>query len=68
MAKKKSATPVYKFDDSIKKALVIVAHPDDIDFGVGGTVAYLTKHGVEVAYCLVTSGDAGGDAAEYFAH
>jgi len=65
MAKKKSATPVYKHDDSIKKALVIVAHPDDIDFGVAGTVAALTKHGVEVAYCLVTSGDAGGDASTH---
>jgi len=38
-----------------------VAHPDDIDFGVAGTVAELTKAGSYVAYCLVTSGEAGED-------
>ena len=61
MSKKSKTTRVYKHDGSIKRALVVVAHPDDIDFGSAGTVAALTKHGVDVAYCLVTSGDAGGD-------
>ena len=56
-----TALPVFSFDGSVTKALVVVAHPDDIDFGSAGTVATLTGHGVEVAYCLVTSGDAGGD-------
>ncbi|MEM9202801.1 MAG: PIG-L deacetylase family protein [Actinomycetota bacterium] len=41
------------------KVLIIVAHPDDIDFGTAGTVATLTDHGVEVVYGLVTSGQAG---------
>ena len=58
---KKNSLPVFKHDGSIKRALVVVAHPDDVDFGSAGTVAYLTKKGVHVAYCLVTSGDAGGD-------
>ncbi len=53
--------PVYQFDKSLKRALVVVAHPDDVDFGTAGTIAYLTNRGVDVAYCLVTSGDAGGD-------
>ncbi|MGB8180730.1 MAG: PIG-L family deacetylase, partial [Acidimicrobiales bacterium] len=53
--------PVYEFDKSLKRALVVVAHPDDVDFGTAGTIAYLTNRGVDVAYCLVTSGDAGGD-------
>jgi LmbE family N-acetylglucosaminyl deacetylase len=44
----------------IERALVITAHPDDVDFGAAGTVAWLTDHGVEVTYCLVTDGDAGG--------
>jgi len=44
------------------KTLVIVAHPDDIDFGTAGTVATLTDHGVEVVYGLVTSGQAGEPA------
>jgi LmbE family N-acetylglucosaminyl deacetylase len=42
-----------------ERALVVVAHPDDIDFGMAGTVATLTKAGAQVAYCLVTSGEAG---------
>ena len=44
------------------RALVIVAHPDDIDFGAAGTVAVLTSHGVDVVYGLVTDGDAGEPA------
>ncbi|MFM2071004.1 MAG: hypothetical protein RLZZ623_1267 [Actinomycetota bacterium] len=44
----------------IGRALVITAHPDDVDFGAAGTVAALTDAGVEVTYCLVTDGDAGG--------
>jgi LmbE family N-acetylglucosaminyl deacetylase len=58
---KKKALPVYAHDKSLKRALVVVAHPDDVDFGTAGTIAYLTNRGVDVAYCLVTSGDAGGD-------
>jgi LmbE family N-acetylglucosaminyl deacetylase len=51
----------FKNDGSIKKVLAVMAHPDDVDFGSAGTMATLTSQGVEVAYCLVTSGDAGGD-------
>jgi len=42
------------------RALVVMAHPDDIDFGGGGTVASWTDAGVRVSYCIVTDGDAGG--------
>ena len=44
----------------IERALVVTAHPDDVDFGSAGTVAKLTDAGVEVVYCLVTDGQAGG--------
>jgi LmbE family N-acetylglucosaminyl deacetylase len=44
----------------IERALVVMAHPDDVDFGAAGTVACLTDAGVNVTYCLVTDGDAGG--------
>lgn len=47
--------------DSPERVLVVVAHPDDIDFGTAGTVAQLTTAGAHVAYCLVTSGEAGDD-------
>jgi LmbE family N-acetylglucosaminyl deacetylase len=59
------ALPVYKFDDSIARVLVVVAHPDDLDFGSAGTIAAFTGRGVEVSYCLVTSGDAGGDGSTH---
>jgi LmbE family N-acetylglucosaminyl deacetylase len=45
--------------ETASKVLVVVAHPDDVDFGSAGTVATLTRAGVEVVYCLVTNGDAG---------
>jgi LmbE family N-acetylglucosaminyl deacetylase len=41
------------------RALVVVAHPDDIDFGIAGTVAALTDAGTSVHYALATSGEAG---------
>ena len=44
----------------IDRFLVVVAHPDDVDFGSAGTMATLTANGVHVTYCLVTDGDAGG--------
>ena len=46
--------------DQIERALAVMAHPDDVDFGAAGTVANLTDAGVEVVYCLVTDGQAGG--------
>jgi LmbE family N-acetylglucosaminyl deacetylase len=54
---------IHAVDDFVPtKALVVVAHPDDIDFGAAGTVATLTDNGVEVVYGLVTSGQAGEPA------
>ncbi|NMH94404.1 PIG-L family deacetylase [Pseudonocardia bannensis] len=40
--------------------LVVTAHPDDVDFAAAGTVAAWVKSGIQVAYCICTSGDAGG--------
>jgi LmbE family N-acetylglucosaminyl deacetylase len=44
----------------VKTVLAVVAHPDDIDFGWAGSVAVMTDAGIDVVYCLVTDGDAGG--------
>ncbi|SDH50113.1 N-acetylglucosaminyl deacetylase, LmbE family [Sinosporangium album] len=44
----------------INRVLVVTAHPDDVDFGSAGTIALFTERGVEVTYCVVTDGDAGG--------
>jgi LmbE family N-acetylglucosaminyl deacetylase len=47
-------------DDEVQRAMVVVAHPDDADFGAAGTVATWVDAGIEVTYLLVTRGDAGG--------
>ena len=55
------ATPVVEdMPPAVDCILVVVAHPDDVDFGVAGSVAQWTKAGVKVCYCIVTDGDAGG--------
>ena len=47
-------------DDGVRRVLVVTAHPDDVDFGAAGTVAAFTAAGLEVTYCIVTNGEAGG--------
>lgn len=44
----------------VQRVLCFGAHPDDLDFGASGTVAAWTAAGVEVQYCIMTDGDAGG--------
>jgi LmbE family N-acetylglucosaminyl deacetylase len=44
----------------VRRVLVVTAHPDDVDFGAAGTVAAFTAAGLEVTYCIVTNGEAGG--------
>jgi LmbE family N-acetylglucosaminyl deacetylase len=46
-------------DRRIKRALCIVAHPDDIEFYCAGAVLLMTRHGAEVDFVLATSGDKG---------
>ena len=46
--------------EHVERALCVLAHPDDVDFGSAGTVATWTDAGTEVTYCIVTDGDAGG--------
>ena len=45
---------------AIERVLVVTAHPDDAEFTVGGTVASFTAAGIEVTYCVITDGGAGG--------
>jgi LmbE family N-acetylglucosaminyl deacetylase len=44
-----------------QRALCIVAHPDDMEFGGAAAVARWTGQGKDVVYCMVTSGEAGID-------
>ena len=44
----------------VERVLAVSAHPDDVDFGAAGTVARWVDEGLDVAYLIVTRGDAGG--------
>lgn len=55
-----------RFDDRlvIERAMVVVAHPDDAEFGSSGTVALWTRAGVEVTYVIATNGASGSSDPE----
>ncbi|WP_378732162.1 PIG-L deacetylase family protein [Nocardia brasiliensis] len=42
-----------------RRGIVIVAHPDDIEYGAAAAVARWTGQGKDIRYVLVTSGEAG---------
>ncbi len=44
-----------------QRALAVVAHPDDIEYGTASAIARWTDQGKAISYCLVTSGEAGID-------
>ncbi|PSO43591.1 PIG-L domain-containing protein [Candidatus Saccharibacteria bacterium QS_8_54_8] len=44
--------------------LVVVAHPDDIEYGASGAIARWTKQGKRITYLLLTRGEAGIDSIE----
>jgi LmbE family N-acetylglucosaminyl deacetylase len=46
-------------DDEWERALAIVAHPDDLEYGASSAVARWTSEGRHVAYVLATRGEAG---------
>lgn len=48
-------------DGDFRRVLCIVAHPDDLEYGTSAAVAHWTRRGVEVAYVLLTAGEAGMD-------
>jgi LmbE family N-acetylglucosaminyl deacetylase len=45
--------------DTFERVMVIVAHPDDAESWVGGTVAKLAREGKTISYVIVTNGDKG---------
>jgi LmbE family N-acetylglucosaminyl deacetylase len=50
--------------ERIQRVMVVTAHPDDSEFGAGGTVARLVREGKRVVYCILTNGNKGsGDRA-----
>src|SRR5258706_3114463 len=69
MAKKKSqrkAAPrasnrSNSHDPKFERVLGVFAHPDDPEFGAGGSMAKLAKDGAEITYVIVTDGSQGGE-------
>jgi LmbE family N-acetylglucosaminyl deacetylase len=49
------------FTEDFDRALAVVAHPDDLEYGGAAAIARWTAQGRSVAYLLVTSGEAGID-------
>jgi LmbE family N-acetylglucosaminyl deacetylase len=62
---KKSTTPRRTGSNSqapkFKRVLVVTAHPDDPEFGAGGSIARLADGGARVTYVIVTDGSQGGE-------
>lgn len=56
--------PLEPFPEDWERGLAIVAHPDDMEYGTSAAVARWTAQGKSVAYCLLTSGEAGIDSVE----
>jgi LmbE family N-acetylglucosaminyl deacetylase len=46
------------------KAVAIVAHPDDLEFGAAAAIARWTGQGKQIVYVMLTSGEAGIDGLE----
>jgi LmbE family N-acetylglucosaminyl deacetylase len=54
--------PLKPLTEDWERALCVVAHPDDMEFGAAAAVARWTGQGKHVVYCMVTSGEAGIDS------
>lgn len=48
-----------KLKSTTKKILVVLAHPDDESFGMGGTLALYARQGVDVRLVCATRGEVG---------
>ena len=46
-------------EDQIASVLVVVAHPDDAEYGLSAAVSHWTRAGIKVSYLLLTGGEAG---------
>ena len=59
MTKKKNLKP---FDENWERALAVVAHPDDLEYGAASAVARWTAQGKQISYLMVSRGEAGIDS------
>jgi len=61
MTTESGPAPLEPINEDWERALAVVAHPDDMEFGAAAAVARWTRQGKQVVYCMVTSGEAGID-------
>jgi LmbE family N-acetylglucosaminyl deacetylase len=61
MTEDQAPAPLTPVSEDWQRALCVVAHPDDLEFGGAAAVARWTGQGKDVVYCMVTSGEAGID-------
>lgn len=59
MTDSSSTAPLEPFPTDWTRCLVLVAHPDDPEYGMSAAVARWTAEGRSVAYVLASSGEAG---------
>jgi LmbE family N-acetylglucosaminyl deacetylase len=53
--------PLKPLPEDWSRAVAIVAHPDDMEFGAAAAVARWTGQGKQIVYVMITSGEAGID-------
>src|SRR6266851_3890781 len=51
--------PMIAMPEDWDRAMVVAAHPDDIEYGIASAVARWTGQGKQVTYLLATRGEAG---------
>ncbi|MFI9271029.1 PIG-L deacetylase family protein [Kitasatospora sp. NPDC052896] len=56
--------PFQPLDEDWERALAVVAHPDDLEYGAAAAVARWTDQGKSVVYAMVSSGEAGIDSLD----
>ena len=59
MAEQKNLKPL---DENWERALAVVAHPDDLEYGAASAVARWTAQGKQIHYLMVSRGEAGIDS------
>ncbi len=59
MARQKKLNPL---DENWGRALAVVAHPDDLEYGAASAVARWTSQGKQINYLMVSRGEAGIDS------
>jgi len=59
MAEQKNLKPL---DENWERALAVVAHPDDLEYGAASAVARWTSQGKQINYLMVSRGEAGIDS------